>query len=244
MRRGTGQGDLVWDRMSMNKEWKHFVDVLWRFQFTKETCSIDENPELIEVLYDETQGITDLAVKAYMLAQERAIETKGEVVTAKIIRSVCHEKFRILQPAIEALRSKRKKALERFEDAYPGYLAKYMDDGLKVDRASTQNNIEIVGEVSNDPVIRSKDTVVSDQIEDDGRSEESVNNSIQSCDDIQDESSSKAAVNKFFRIQTSSLTEVLSSIPDPDDEKVYDALKARNYIRPGIEFLQTAAGGR
>jgi AAA domain len=234
MRRGTGQGDLVWDRMSMNKEWKHFVDVLWRFQFTKKTCSIDENPELIDVLYDETQGITDLAVKAYMLAQERAIETKGEVVTAKVIRSVCHEKFRILQPAIEALRSKRKKALERFEDAYPGYLAKYMDDSLKIKRGSSQKTVEIVGEVSKDPVIRSKDTSGA------GQTVVTIEEKVA----IQDESSSEAAVNKFFRVQSSPLNEVLSSIPDPNNEKVYEALKARNYIRLGVEFLQAAAGGR
>jgi hypothetical protein len=105
--------------MSMNNEWEHFVNVLWQFQFTKRTSSIAENPELVEVLYDETQGITDLAVKAYMLAQERAIETEGEVVTAEIIRSVCHQKFRILQPAIEALRSKLRKPSSALKTLIP-----------------------------------------------------------------------------------------------------------------------------
>ena len=119
MRRGTGQGDLVWDRMKMDKEWKLFVKALWHFQYTRKICSLEDNPELIEVLYEETQGITDLAVKAYMLAQERAIETGKELITASVIRSVCKDKFRMLQPALEALKAKTKNALERFEDAYP-----------------------------------------------------------------------------------------------------------------------------
>ena len=127
MRRGTGQGDLVWDRMKMDKEWKHFVKALWHFQYTRKICSLDDNPELIKVLYEETQGITDLAVKAYMLAQERAIETGKELITAAVIRSVCKDKFRMLQPALEALKGKTKNALARFEDAYPKFLEEYLE---------------------------------------------------------------------------------------------------------------------
>lgn len=93
MRRGTGQGDLVWDRMKLDKEWKLFVKALWHFQYTRKVCSLEDNPELTKVLYEETQGITDLAVKAYMLAQERAIEIREELVDASIIRSVCRDSF-------------------------------------------------------------------------------------------------------------------------------------------------------
>src|SRR5215204_6176145 len=109
--------------MKNNKEWKLFVKALWRFQYTKVVCLLKDNPELIKVLYEETQGITDLAVKAYMLAQERAIEIgKEELITASIIRSVCKDKFRMLRPALDALKAKTKNALARFEDAYPKFL--------------------------------------------------------------------------------------------------------------------------
>lgn len=108
MRRGTGQGDLVWDRMKLDKEWNLFVKALWHFQYTRKVCLLEDNTDLAKILYEETQGITDLAVKAYMLAQERAIETKKELVDASIIRSVCRDKFRILRPALEALKSKTK----------------------------------------------------------------------------------------------------------------------------------------
>lgn len=79
---------MVWDRMELGKEWSLFVNALWHFQYIQKICSLEDNPELIEVLYEESQGITDLAVKAYMLAQERAIEIGKELITAAIIEPV------------------------------------------------------------------------------------------------------------------------------------------------------------
>src|SRR5262249_41771200 len=69
MRRGTGQGDLIWDRMARDEQWQFFVESLWRLQYTQQVCRLEEDPSLVDVLYDETQGITDLAVKAYLFAQ-------------------------------------------------------------------------------------------------------------------------------------------------------------------------------
>src|SRR5260370_20644350 len=76
MRRGTGQGDLIWDRMQNDKEWQQFVKKLFRAQYTRKKFAPDDpatsssqndssgNPPktLSDVLYDESQGITDLAV--------------------------------------------------------------------------------------------------------------------------------------------------------------------------------------
>lgn len=56
LRRGTGQGDLVWDRMKMDKEWKLFVNALWHFQYTQKTCSLIDNLEL---------GVSDFLCKLY-----------------------------------------------------------------------------------------------------------------------------------------------------------------------------------
>lgn len=154
MRRGTGQGDLVWDRMSLNDEWKLFVKALWQFQYTNKTFSLEDNPEIIEVLYEETQGITDLAVKAYMFAQERAIETGKEMVTAAIIRSVCRDKFRMMRLALKALKAKNKNALARFEDAYPRFLGDYLEHSSQ--QYSQDNKLVIEGEISSSPEIRNK----------------------------------------------------------------------------------------
>ncbi len=46
----------------------------------------------LDALYGESQGITDFAVKLYLFAQERAIESGKEEVTAAVIRSAAQDK--------------------------------------------------------------------------------------------------------------------------------------------------------
>lgn len=159
MRRGTGQGDLVWDRMSFDKNWERFIKSLWKYQFTRRECVLEDNPELSRVLYDECQGITDLAIKAYMFAQERAIETGKEYLNASVIRSAARDKFQIIRPAIEAFRNKQKEAIKEFEDAYPTFLEKYMDGYTswstnESSEKSRTSNLIITGEITREPEIK------------------------------------------------------------------------------------------
>lgn len=123
IRRGTGQGDLVWDRMEKGewvddkKEgdsselqkpgvWQLLLESLWTYQYVKEPCPLTK--ELSDTLYEETQGITDFACKVYMLAQVRAIVTartpQDEVITPDIIRSVARDSLRQAQLVLTALR--------------------------------------------------------------------------------------------------------------------------------------------
>lgn len=157
MRRGTGEGDLVWDRMRFDKTWESFVDSLWKYQFTRKKCSLEVHPELSRVLYEECQGITDLAIKAYMFAQERAIETGKEMITEGIIRSAAKDKFQIIRPAIEAFRDKDKTAIKQFEDAYPTFLEKYFysEDFQQGKNPQTPPppKPEIIGVVADEPEV-------------------------------------------------------------------------------------------
>lgn len=116
-RRGAGQGDLVWDPMPEDALWDLFVKTLWEYQYVQQPTAL--TPELSHALYDETQGIIDLAVKVYMLAQIRAITTGKEVLTEAIIRSVAADSLRLLQPMLAALRSGDPLRLQPFEDIYP-----------------------------------------------------------------------------------------------------------------------------
>ncbi len=119
MRRGTGQGDLIWDRMARDDQWQLFVESLWHFQYTRKRRTLNDDPSLSDALYDESQGITDFAVKLYLFAQERAIESGKEEVTAAIIRSVAKDKLQLPQRVLEALRLGNQRVLERYEDVYP-----------------------------------------------------------------------------------------------------------------------------
>ncbi len=115
-RRGTGQGDLIWERMKNNKEWNYFLEVLWRYQWTKN--KVEFTSELKDLLYYESQGITDIAVKIFMLAQWRAIDNEDGVITPDIIRSVVRDRLQLIQPALEALRSGDQNKIAKYGDIY------------------------------------------------------------------------------------------------------------------------------
>lgn len=115
-RRGTGQGDLIWDRMKNDDEWEFFLKGLWKFQWTKEKSNLTS--EIIDLLYYESQGITDIAVKLFMLSQWRAIDTEQETITPSIIKSVAKDRLQLVQPALKALRTGDKKKIVQFGDIY------------------------------------------------------------------------------------------------------------------------------
>ncbi len=116
-RRGAGQGDLVWNRMQENTIWQLFVKTLWTHQFTRQPTPLTST--LSHILYDETQGITDLAVKVYMLAQIRAMTTGKEQLTEAVLHSVAVDSLRLAQPVLSALRTGDRLKQGQFEDIQP-----------------------------------------------------------------------------------------------------------------------------
>lgn len=116
MRRGTGQGDLLWHPMPEDDTWQFFIESLWRYQYTLYPCPL--TPQLRHTLYYETQGITDFAIKVYMLAQIRAITTGKEKVTEAIIRSVAKDCLCLAAPVLSALKRGDKVELQKYEDVY------------------------------------------------------------------------------------------------------------------------------
>ncbi|MDK2934717.1 MAG: hypothetical protein PWP27_2527 [Clostridiales bacterium] len=71
-RRGSGQGDMIWERMKQDDSWDILIEGMWDYQWVKKPTHLTQ--ELKDVLYEESQGITDIAVKLYVMAQIRAID--------------------------------------------------------------------------------------------------------------------------------------------------------------------------
>jgi hypothetical protein len=115
-RRGSGQGDLIWNPMKEDEEWQLFVESLWDYQYTAEKCDI--TPGLIHILYEVSQGITDIAVKAYMLAQRRAITTGQEIIDESMILSVAQDSIRLANYVLSAMRDGRLYELIDVEDVH------------------------------------------------------------------------------------------------------------------------------
>lgn len=121
-RRASGMGSLIWDRMPKGKAWDYFISQLWKYQWTRDPTAL--SPEIQEVLYDESQGILDIVVKLFMLAQLRVVSIgevrRGpEVLTAELLRKVAREDFRVVRPMLDALRANDTKALLKYDDLLP-----------------------------------------------------------------------------------------------------------------------------
>lgn len=119
-RRATGLGSLLWDRMTKDGEWEQFVRTLWSFQWTNPPTAL--TPELSNVLYDESQGVADLAVKLFLLAQLRLVtasevrKQQSEQLTEQLLRRVAREEFAMVQPMVDALRRNDRRKLAEFDD--------------------------------------------------------------------------------------------------------------------------------
>lgn len=113
-RRVSGYGTDIWDRMSQDDEWYYFLESMWDYQYTKHHVKL--NQELSNVMYEESQGITDLVIKLFILSQIRAIESESEIITPDIIKSAARDGFQLASSALNALKNKKHKELKHFED--------------------------------------------------------------------------------------------------------------------------------
>ncbi len=123
-RRGSGQGDMVWEQMKPGDDWDLLIEELWRYQWTREQVPLTE--EMRQTIYEESQGIIDIAVKIYSLAQSRAVEIERETISPNLIRQVAREDLKLVQPMLQALRSGMVSELEKYEDILPMNLGSYL----------------------------------------------------------------------------------------------------------------------
>lgn len=134
-RRASGMGSLTWERLMPDAAWHHFVERMWAFQWTREFTPLTD--DIRHLLYEETQGIVDLVVKLFMLAQVHAIQLgalrgRPEVLDAGLLRHVAGENFKLVAPMIEALRANKLKALVRYDDLRPLHdlVQRALDDAM------------------------------------------------------------------------------------------------------------------
>ncbi|MFL9811605.1 ATP-binding protein [Stutzerimonas stutzeri] len=117
-RRGCGLGVIEFQRFEKDDPfWKMLVESLWAYQWCREVSPLTD--ELLDVLYDLTQGVTDFLVKLMILGQRFAIQHGEERLAPSTFRRVADTKMQILKPALSALRSRDPRQLVRFEDLLP-----------------------------------------------------------------------------------------------------------------------------
>jgi hypothetical protein len=223
MRRGAGQGDLIWDRMARDEQWRLFVESLWRLQYTQQVCRLEDNPSLADALYDETQGITDLAVKVYMFAQERAIDSGREKITASVIRSAARDKLGIPRAILDALKTNDRRVLEQYEDVYP--------TRLKHRLSGTPQAPDAVGHLATDVIYKSRSDAPPAALPD----------VEQGARQERHQSADQALVSQPNKTP-GELPKIVAGLSEREDFTAYDALRIAGYIRHPGEYLPDVYG--
>lgn len=160
-RRGSGQGDMVWQQMNKDDDWDLLIESLWEYQWLKNKVELTD--ELNEALYEESQGIVDIAIKLFALAQGRAIETGQELITPNTIRQVAKDDLKLVQPMLNALRNGHLSELEKYADIMPMDIEEYLVlREPKVDlRATIQKKKEIQSKKRNEKVDNNLEKLIS-----------------------------------------------------------------------------------
>ncbi|MGP3562720.1 TniB family NTP-binding protein [Geobacillus sp. BK01] len=110
----SGHGGFLWDRLKKDENWALFLSGLWQYQWTRHVEGLTQ--ELSDVMYEETQGIPDIAVKLFAMTQVRAMVTGKERITADLIRKVAKEQLKLIRPMLDALRDGRKTQMLDYGD--------------------------------------------------------------------------------------------------------------------------------
>ncbi|NRF95824.1 ATP-binding protein [Paenibacillus frigoriresistens] len=135
-RRNSGQGDATWHHFQKDEEWTWLLQGLWKYQWTSSKVALDQN--FIDVMFDESQGISDIAIKLFMLTQWRALDKDIEQITPELIRSVARDRLTLIRPALEALRSGKKKQIQKFADIYSSVSIDDYLDRIEAEQRQTE----------------------------------------------------------------------------------------------------------
>lgn len=115
-RRASGIGHIAFDRFENDEDWRAFVTTTWQFQWTSVSTEITR--DLIDVFYEETQGITSLFLTLYALTQREAIDqvawggSKDEPITVELVKETAKREFKLLQKALGHIRKGRRAGAE------------------------------------------------------------------------------------------------------------------------------------
>lgn len=115
-RRASGSGEVFWNRMDNDVEWKTFLTYIWKYQWTKYECELTQ--EIVDTMHEETMGIAALTIGLYKAVQRRAILSGKEIITPELIKIVSNEEKVMTKPMRDALKSKLYSEYEFYRDLH------------------------------------------------------------------------------------------------------------------------------
>lgn len=147
--------------------WAIFCELVWEYQWVKKPKPFSEDIQAI--LFDLSQGINGIMLTLFIKSQIEAINSGTEVVDEKMIKYVYRTQLRPVHDMINALRSKDKKALARYEDLYRTSMTA-LNSGQPSSRYEQMLDQTYNGQVANIPSDILKKTMLSKKLRTNKRS--------------------------------------------------------------------------
>ena len=97
-----------------DEAWRTLCEVSWDYQWIKNPVPFSD--EIVETLYDCSQGIIRIMLLVFAFAQQKAIDTGKEEVDPKMLKNVYKTQFKPLHGIINALCSKNEKWIRQYEN--------------------------------------------------------------------------------------------------------------------------------
>lgn len=145
-KRASGmQGEFIWDRLQNDGTWQLLIEGMWEYQWTQKVIPFTK--ELTDCLYYESQGIVDVAIKLFAMAQLRAITTGVETINEEMIRVVAADGLKLIKPMLDAYKSGRIADLAKYEDLKPVDFEEFFEENKpKVDVFDTLKKRKLLEE--------------------------------------------------------------------------------------------------
>jgi len=159
-RRSAGFGSLLWEPMRVaneagqvkSTEWGAFTDKLWQYQWLQKRDEV-LSEEMRRCWYDLSQGVLDIVVKLFVLAQLRAIVTRIERITPQLMKKVYDDELKPVHPMLAALKSGDSELIARYSDlTIPDIDKNILALSAKIDAA--QSNPELPRYGGNEQAMR------------------------------------------------------------------------------------------
>ncbi|KQW38381.1 ATP-binding protein [Rhizobacter sp. Root404] len=123
-RRAVSPASDFFRRMPDDEEWEGFLRVLFRLQHTRQPVEVNEG--IIKSFYHHTQGIADLAVKLFVMAQLEAIADGSEELSLTLLDKVAREHLGIIAPWVKQIQHGKSEEDPAIYDAEPVDFPKYI----------------------------------------------------------------------------------------------------------------------
>jgi hypothetical protein len=116
-RRNAAVGSFIWDPMKMDENWRFLLESIWEYQWLREPIPLTD--EMVDFLYQETQGVVAVLSSLFILAQFRALRSNQEQLTEDLFKRTLDKDLSPIKPMLSALRSGDPRRIARYEDMEP-----------------------------------------------------------------------------------------------------------------------------